>query len=131
MEIDLGDPRQFLPLDVLVQVNLHRTLQRVARLHERAVALVADSHIFYDRALKILAKPRPQEVRKRDASTKREDYYKNFRNRFVLTWLITNLALIIGILYSKNGIQGISLSGSEMRANNYLAFGINSFVMIH
>jgi chitin synthase len=77
----------------------------------------------YDRVLKILAKPRPEEKQKRDASTKQEDYYKSFRTRVVLAWLISNLALIIGILHSNSGIQGLSVSGSENRANIYLTVG--------
>jgi chitin synthase len=78
----------------------------------------------YDRVLKILAKPRPQEKQKRDASTKQEDYYKSFRTRVVLAWLISNLALIIGVLHSNSGIQGISVSGSSNASNIYLEVGM-------
>jgi len=74
----------------------------------------------YDRVLKILAKPRPEEKQKRDASTKQEDYYKSFRTRVVLAWLISNLALIVGILHSNASITGISVSGSQTTANVYL-----------
>lgn len=74
----------------------------------------------YDRVLKILAKPRPEEKQKRDASTKQEDYYKSFRTRVVLAWLISNLALIIGILHTNSGLQGISVEGSATTANIYL-----------
>ena len=74
----------------------------------------------YDRVLKILAKPRPEEKQKRDASTKQEDYYKSFRTRVVLAWLISNLALIIGILHTNSGLQGISVEGSTTTANIYL-----------
>jgi len=78
----------------------------------------------YDRVLKILAKPRQEEKQKRDASTKQEDYYKSFRTRVVLFWLITNLALIVGILNSNVGISGLSISGAADRANIYLTVGI-------
>jgi chitin synthase len=82
----------------------------------------------YDRVLKILAKPRPEEKQKRDASTKQEDYYKSFRTRVVLAWLISNLALIIGILHSNSsGIQVLTVSGSETSANIYLTVGTFSF----
>jgi len=74
----------------------------------------------YDRVLKILAKPRQEEKQKRDANTKQEDYYKSFRTRVVLVWIITNLALIIGILHS-NSLAGISVSGSQSTANIYLS----------
>jgi len=79
----------------------------------------------YDRVLKILAKPRPEEKQKRDASTKQEDYYKSFRTRVVLAWLISNLALIIGILHSNSSITGISVSGSQTTANVYLTVGMS------
>ena len=74
----------------------------------------------YDRVLKILAKPRVEEKQKRDEQTKQEDYYKSFRTRVVLIWLISNLALIVGILHSNSGLQGISVEGSESTANIYL-----------
>jgi len=74
----------------------------------------------YDRVLKILAKPRTEEKQKRDDQTKQEDYYKSFRTRVVLFWLISNLALIVGILHSNSGLQGISVEGSQTTANIYL-----------
>jgi chitin synthase len=74
----------------------------------------------YDRVLKILAKPRTEEKQKRDEQTKQEDYYKSFRTRVVLFWLISNLALIVGILHSNSGLQGISVEGSQTTANIYL-----------
>lgn len=44
---------------------------------------------------------RPDVVReKRDAKTKKEDYYKLFRTRMVLTWMFTNAALIIAMTSS-------------------------------
>jgi chitin synthase len=74
----------------------------------------------YNRVLEILKKPRQEEKQKRDASTKQEDYYKSFRTRVVLGWLITNLALIVGILHTNSGLQGISVEGAESKANYYL-----------
>ena len=79
----------------------------------------------YDRVLKILQKPRPEEKQKRDASTKQEDYYKSFRTRVVLAWLISNLALIIGILHTNSGLQGISVEGSATAANIYLTVSMS------
>ena len=75
----------------------------------------------YDRALAILKNPQPKEERNRDASTRQEDYYKSFRTRVVLVWLITNLALAIGILRTGSGFQGIRSEGSATTANIYLA----------
>jgi chitin synthase len=78
----------------------------------------------YDRVLKILAKPRTEEKQKRDEQTKQEDYYKSFRTRVVLIWLISNLALIEGILHSNAGL-GISVQGSASTANIYLEVSMN------
>ena|SRR5438105_4460801 len=75
----------------------------------------------YDRALAILAKPRPKEKRNRDTSTRQEDYYKSFRTRVVLVWLISNLALTMGILRTGGGLQGIRSGGSATTSNIYLA----------
>jgi len=83
----------------------------------------------YDRVLKILAKPRPEEKQKRDEQTKQEDYYKSFRTRVVLIWLISNLALIVGILHSNSGLQGISVEGSETTANIYLEVSMAPFLL--
>ena len=69
----------------------------------------------YDRVLKILAKPRIEEKQKRDEQTKQEDYYKSFRTRVVLIWLISNLALIVGILHSNSELQGISVRDLRVR----------------
>ncbi len=75
----------------------------------------------YDCALEILTKPRPKEKQTRDASTRQEDYYKSFRTRVVLVWLISNLGLVIGILRTGSGFQGIRSQGSATTANIYLA----------
>ena len=73
----------------------------------------------YDNARKILKEPREEE-QKRDASTKQEDYYRRFRTRVVLVWLITNLALIVAILHSNVGLEEINVRASESRANVYV-----------
>lgn len=75
----------------------------------------------YDRALTILTKPQPKERQIRDPSARQEDYYKSFRTRVVLVWLISNLGLAIGILRTGGGLQGIRSEGSATTANIYLA----------
>ena len=54
----------------------------------------------YERFIKNLAEPRPSGVSKRDAKSKMEDNFKNFRTRVVLSWLFSN-ALTIIILSNK------------------------------
>jgi chitin synthase len=83
----------------------------------------------YDRAVEILTKPGPKEKRTRNASTRQEDYYKSFRTRVVLFWLISNLGLTIGILRSGSGVQGIRSEGSATTANIYLAISTPSWVL--
>jgi chitin synthase len=56
---------------------------------------VRDININYEKFIKNLAQPRPTEDRKRDAKTKMEDYFKNFRTRVVLAWIFTNAIVII------------------------------------
>ncbi|KAI8799273.1 chitin synthase-domain-containing protein [Cladochytrium replicatum] len=48
----------------------------------------------YERFLKELKVPRPPDNKKRDAKTKQEDYFKNFRTKVVMFWLVSNLGLI-------------------------------------
>ncbi|KAJ1535719.1 Chitin synthase, class 2, partial [Nowakowskiella sp. JEL0078] len=48
----------------------------------------------YEKFLKDLKSPRPAEKKKRDAKTKQEDYFKSFRTKVVLSWFVSNLALI-------------------------------------
>jgi chitin synthase len=83
----------------------------------------------YDRILKILAKPRQEEKQKRDAQTKQEDYYKSFRTRVVLAWLISNLGLIIGILHTNTGLSGIGVSDSQTVANVYLTVSMIPYIL--
>ena len=46
----------------------------------------------YLSALQLLGVPEKKVKVKRDTSTKQEDYYRSFRTRVVLLWIITNLA---------------------------------------
>jgi chitin synthase len=56
-----------------------------------------DINSNYERFIRNLAEPRPKENRKRDAKTKMEDYFKNFRTRVVLCWLFSNLLVIVAL----------------------------------
>ena len=51
----------------------------------------------YEKFIRNLAEQRPTENRTRDAKTKMEDYFKNFRTRVVLSWLFSNLLVIVAL----------------------------------
>ncbi|CEP15640.1 hypothetical protein [Parasitella parasitica] len=51
----------------------------------------------YNDALVELEKTVEPEKSHRDAKTKQEDYYRSFRTRLVLSWIISNLALVVAI----------------------------------
>jgi chitin synthase len=75
-----------------------------------------DINAYYDRHIAALKMPRPDEKKHRDAKTKQEDYFKSFRTRFVLTWMLSNGLLMAaltndfvrGQLYSGVGISATS-----------------------
>ena len=52
----------------------------------------------YSQALQTLSSKAAETKQKRDARTKQEDYYKAFRTRVVIFWILTNGALVGGIL---------------------------------
>jgi chitin synthase len=54
-----------------------------------------DINSNYERFIKNLAEPRPNEKKKRDAQTKLEDYFRSFRTKVVLSWVFTNSLVII------------------------------------
>ncbi|ORX92857.1 glycosyltransferase family 2 protein [Basidiobolus meristosporus CBS 931.73] len=65
-----------------------------------------DINAIYDRLeseLRIRPEPKKHEE---DASTQKEDYYKLFRTRVVLLWIITNAILLIGVTSGSTDGQG-------------------------
>ena len=54
----------------------------------------------------------PAEKREMTAAEKQEDYYKAFRSRVVLVWLICNFALVAVVL-STAGLERISASTDD------------------
>ncbi|RKP26570.1 putative chitin synthase division I [Syncephalis pseudoplumigaleata] len=82
----------------------------------------ADINAAYDKLLQELS-VRPKEVKeKRDASTKREDYYKLFRTNLVLAWMFSN-ALLVVIFTSNFIIPWINRqTGQDRTFNPYLTF---------
>ncbi|KAI9314902.1 chitin synthase 2 [Dichotomocladium elegans] len=67
--------------------------------------------------LELQTKP-PEEEQHRDAQTKQEDYYRAFRTRIVLCWIISNLALVAAITQSAFDAIGTF----EERSVIYLGF---------
>ncbi|KAH8550919.1 chitin synthase 1 [Umbelopsis sp. PMI_123] len=53
-----------------------------------------DLNEMYEEACMDLSKKVIEEPSHRDAKTKQEDYYKAFRTRLVISWIISNLALV-------------------------------------
>ncbi|KAG0168032.1 Chitin synthase, class 1 [Apophysomyces sp. BC1034] len=73
----------------------------------------------YEEACLDLKKVVEAPVEHRDAKTKQEDYYKSFRTRLVLSWIISNMALVAVIV---NG-QDLQWFGTyERRSTIYLGF---------
>lgn len=75
--------------------------------HGQATAEVAlpeqkDVSILYEEACMNLRKREPQPKRHRDPKTKQEDYYRAFRTRLVITWIVTNLVLVAVITTAQN-----------------------------
>lgn len=56
-----------------------------------------DINAAYEEACIELQRKVEEPVQHRDAQTKQEDYYKSFRTRVVLAWIISNLILIVVI----------------------------------
>lgn len=93
---------------------------------------------FIDAQVELTKKVEPEKSH-RDAKTKQEDYYRSFRTRLVLAWIISNLALVVAIanttvidikgkasiylgfvLWSVAGLSVIRFTGSTL----YLIFKI-------
>ena len=51
----------------------------------------------YEKFIRNLAEARPSDKSKRDAKTKMEDYFKNFRTRIVLMWLFSNGLVVVSL----------------------------------
>ncbi|KAJ3100299.1 Chitin synthase, class 2 [Phlyctochytrium bullatum] len=83
-----------------------------------------DINAGYDKFVQSLREPRPNEKAKRDAKTKQEDYFRNFRTKVILWWLFTNGVLIIALssdLVRENVFKALSLNTSGS-VNPYLKF---------
>ncbi|KAG9297729.1 hypothetical protein G9A89_011244 [Geosiphon pyriformis] len=80
-----------------------------------------DINAAYQEACAELAKPFEPQEEHRDSSTKQEDYYKSFRTRVVLCWILSNAALVAGITNS-NVSSLNNVLAADQRSNVYMAF---------
>ncbi|KAI9287907.1 chitin synthase 1 [Umbelopsis sp. AD052] len=78
-----------------------------------------DINELYEDACRELQKKPAQESSHRDARTKQEDYYRAFRTRLVVCWIISNLILAI-VVANATVLQW--LGDFDTRTNGYLAF---------
>src|SRR5690606_5984672 len=81
-----------------------------------------DINALYDEMLRDLA-VRPAAVKqKRDAKTKKDDYYKLFRTRLVLTWMFSNALLIVWMTsdYWEDYVNRTWNKDSDIMFNPYL-----------
>ncbi|KAI9268533.1 chitin synthase 1 [Helicostylum pulchrum] len=78
-----------------------------------------DLNEIYEEACSELAKPAVQEKQRRDAKTKQQDYYRAFRTRLVLSWIISNLVLVVIIT---NATTFDWIGTFEARSTAYLGF---------
>ena len=71
-----------------------------------------DLNAQYEAEMRKIVTKAPAEKREMTAAEKQEDYYKAFRSRVVLVWLICNFALVAVVL-STAGLERISASTDD------------------
>ncbi|KAI8621114.1 chitin synthase-domain-containing protein [Chytriomyces sp. MP71] len=89
-----------------------------------------DINTGYDKHIASLKQPRENEKKKRDAKTKQEDYFKNFRTSVVIWWLFSNGILVAALttpwiknyLYAAMNLHGDAGITADSSINPYLKF---------
>ncbi|KAJ3409910.1 Chitin synthase, class 2 [Chytriomyces hyalinus] len=89
-----------------------------------------DINTGYDKHIASLKQPRENEKKKRDAKTKQEDYFKNFRTSVVIWWLFSNGLLVAALstswiknyLYAAMNLHGDVGMTADSSINPYLKF---------
>ncbi|KAI9346756.1 chitin synthase-domain-containing protein [Zopfochytrium polystomum] len=78
----------------------------------------------YNKHLQALRTPREKEKKKRDAKTKQEDYFKNFRTNVILFWMFTNglLAVVLSSQILTNALYSTINFQPKGDINPYLKF---------
>ncbi|KAF7727457.1 hypothetical protein EC973_007526 [Apophysomyces ossiformis] len=72
----------------VVEVKQDRTIAEVDMFEKK------DVHLLYEKACTNLRNKVEEKPVERDAKTKQEDYYRAFRTRLVVCWIISNLILV-------------------------------------
>ncbi|KAJ3160813.1 Chitin synthase, class 2 [Geranomyces michiganensis] len=84
-----------------------------------------DINASYDKFLAALRQPRPDEKQHRDAKTKQEDSFKNYRTNLLLSWMFSN-ALVVIVLTNpalrSSLFTSIGVGTSKGHSNPFLAF---------
>ncbi|KAI8621113.1 chitin synthase-domain-containing protein [Chytriomyces sp. MP71] len=83
-----------------------------------------DANAAYGKYISELKQERPKEVKKRDAKTKQEDYFRKFRTNVILAWLFTN-GLLIGVL-TTDWLQAYIFSAFNFNAGGGNTISSNS-----
>ncbi|KAG8935649.1 Chitin synthase, class 1 [Tulasnella sp. 418] len=87
-----------------------------------------DINAAYEDAMALLASKSSKPQQKRDAQTKQEDYYRQFRTNVLLTWTLSNAVLAAIITRTVDNGQGLSpLAGAYMAFILYAVAGLAAF----
>lgn len=78
-----------------------------------------DINAAYEDAIAVLNSKPPKQEQKRDASTKQEDYYRQFRTNVLLAWTLSNAALAVSITQATGRASD---HGAQKTVNGYMAF---------
>jgi chitin synthase len=79
-----------------------------------------DLNAQYEAEMRKIVTKAPPEKREFSASEKQEDYYKGFRSRVVLFWLVCNFGLAAVVL-STAGLERLSASTNDNKSTIYMA----------
>ncbi|KAI8907300.1 chitin synthase-domain-containing protein [Gorgonomyces haynaldii] len=94
-----------------------------------------DVNMNYEKFIRSLAQPRQEEKKSRDAKTKQEDYFKNFRTRVVLSWIFSNMIVIAlmtnsAVLLYLQSIFTIDQKNKSAGINAFLSFIFYSVLVL-
>ncbi|KAI8914752.1 chitin synthase-domain-containing protein [Powellomyces hirtus] len=92
-----------------------------------------DINASYDKFLAALRQPRPDEKQKRDAKTKQEDSFKQYRTNLLLSWMFSNSLVVIlltNAAMSEFLFTSLGVNGERDQFNPFLRFTFYSVLGI-